>query len=120
MRDNRDLGPAGLFASQGDGTAPLGFAQAVAAGLSTATLSTHVAARDSAVPASPAVGAGLSPLSLSLDQQRATVTFATALSPKNHLPCTWGGSAGASRGTWGTSSGAMSFPGNAVSSQHRL
>lgn len=92
MRDSRDLGPERLFASQGDGTATHGFAEAVAAGPSTDTLSTQVTTRDSGVPASPAgapgVGAGLSPLSLSLDQQRATVTFATALSPKNHPPCT--------------------------------
>lgn len=92
MRDSGDLGPERLFASQGDGTATHGFAEAVAAGLSTDTLSTQVTTRDSGVPASPAgapgVGAGLSPLSLSLDQQRATVTFATALSPKNHPPCT--------------------------------
>lgn len=92
MRDNRDMGPERIFAGRGDGTATHGFAEAVAAGLSSGTLSTHVAARDSSVPASPGgapgVGAELSPLSLSLDQQRATVTFATGLSPKNHPPCT--------------------------------
>lgn len=119
MRDNRDKGPERLFASQGGGTGTQGFAEAVKAGLSTGTLSTHVAA-GTAVPGQPGwVGAGLSPLSLSLDQQRATVTFATALSPKNHPPCTWearlvhpgcGGHGGPGWSPW-------SFPGNA---QHLL
>lgn len=119
MRDNRDLGPEGLFASQRDGTATHGFAEAMTAELSTGTLSTQVAERDSGVPASPGAAPGvrtrLSPLSLSVDQQRATVTFATALSPKNHPPCTW-----EARLMWGHRVVPWSFPGDTARSQHRL
>lgn len=126
MRDNKDMGPERLFARRGDGTATHGFAEAVAAGLSSGTLSTHVAARDSSVPArpggAPGVGAELSPLSLSLDQQRATVTFATGLSPKKSPSLHQGGSAGASRlrGTRGPRWVPWSFPGNAACSRQLL
>lgn len=86
------MGPERLSASRGGGTGTLSFAKVMAAGLSTGTLSTQWhqgTAVSRPARLSPGVGAGLSPLSLSLDQQRATVTFATALSPKNRPPGPW-------------------------------